>query len=266
MVHNQSKSLENLSGGIYLAPGLETYVGVSRTFISKAPTPYSDCISDLIPFSDYSKTIFDYFYQAKSAYFFTDFVKVILNILFFLTAFDPGMKEIKYDQELCIRYCYQDKLLKNCSCASLVTTYMNVSRYCVTDIETHCENAFNSVYVSSNPDEFCENVCRPECESQQFAYMLSQSKFPTQDYINLHPGDKPLLRLIVNYKDSIYTEIIEAPAVTIELLLGNVGGQMDLFVGLSLLTFVEIFELIFEIIVSYFRIKMHKNKQQVNAD
>ncbi len=183
-----------------MAPGLETYIAVSRTFISKQPAPYSDCLNnDFESFSAYSETIFDFF---------------------------NGLNATEYDQDLCINLCYQDKLIKKCNCASLIINKLNGARYCENETEIACEEDFDTDFVSSDPDDFCEGVCKPECEGQKFDYSISLAKFPTQDYINLHPSEKPIMRFILDYADSTYTVVSQEPDVTFEILLGDIGGQI----------------------------------------
>ncbi len=228
LVHNQSKPMQNLDGGIFVAPGLETYIAISRTFISKQPEPYSNCLASLVPFSNYSRTIFNYF--------------SIFNVT-------------DYDQEFCTHLCHQDKLIKKCNCSSLAITTLNGTRYCENDDEKECEKNFDALFTSSNPEDFCENVCRPQCESQMFDYSTSSSKFPTQDYINSNPTKKPMLRFILNYKDNTYTQVSENPTFTFEMLLAEVGGQIDLFIGISFLSVLEVLELLVEMTVFYLRLK-----------
>jgi hypothetical protein len=233
LVHNQSRPLMSLTGGIYLAAGLETGIAVSRTFITKQPAPFSNCLSDMIPFSSYSEKIFNYFQK--------------FNVT-------------KYDQEVCINFCYQDKLIENCHCASLITETLNDTKYCANKSERECEKNLTTSFATSNTDDFCDNVCRPECTTQKFDYSISLSKFPTQDYTNLHPDQKPPLRFIVDYKDNIYTEVIESPKVTFEKLLGDIGGQMSLFIGISFLSFLEVLELLIEIAVLFYQHKTKKSQ------
>jgi amiloride-sensitive sodium channel subunit alpha len=222
MVHNQTKSIQSLEGGIFVAPGTQTYVAVSKTVVSKQPKPYSNCISDMIPFSDYSATIFAYFASINST---------------------------SYYQDLCINLCYQDKLISSCSCASITIPTFNNTRYCETTDEMKCSNDFDSNFFSSNPDEFCEDVCRPACESDYFDLSVSFAKYPTQNYINSHRYQNVSMQLRVDFKDSSFTHISESPELTFELLLGDIGGQMHLFIGLSFLTMLELVELFFEVVI-----------------
>jgi uncharacterized membrane protein len=47
-----------------------------------------------------------------------------------------------------------------------------------------------------------------------------------------------------------YTSMVESPSFTGQSLLANVGGYFGLCLGLSLLSLVEIIELIFKIIIT----------------
>ncbi len=223
-----------------MSPGLQTFVSISRTFISRQPAPYSDCIANLVPFSDYSRKIFNYFDQFEVE---------------------------EYDQELCIKFCYQDKLIEKCSCADLSTmTTLNDCRYCGSNSDDYCISQLLATFLSTSPDVFCENVCRPKCEAQRFDYFISQSKYPSQDFLDLHPTfSNNTLTVVVNYKDNTYTQIRESPAETFEKLLGDVGGQINLFVGLSFLTVLEIFELGFHIMLLVYRAKFKKNNEISNT-
>ncbi len=223
LVHNQSNVIQSLEGGIYVPPGVLTYVAISKTVVSKKPAPYSNCIPDMIPFSDYSSTIFAYFANINSSV---------------------------YNQGLCISFCYQDKLIASCNCASVIVPTLNNTRYCETTNEMSCLTSFDSYFYSNSPDELCEDVCRPACEYDVFDVTMSSAKYPTQNYINTHPYENASLQLRVDFKDNTFTRITESPEFTFEMLLGDVGGQMHLFIGLSFLTMVEFVELACELLIS----------------
>ncbi len=157
VVQNQTWSNDkSLFGGINVSPGSETYIGVSRKFISKQPAPYSNCLSDLKPFSAYSEKIFAYFSKLGVDY---------------------------YDQQLCIDLCYQDKLISTCTCIGLVTdsTPFGNTTFCDTKSLTR-ERQFDTVFTSSDPILICENACQPQCETQTFTYSRSASKYPSSFY------------------------------------------------------------------------------------
>lgn len=60
---------------------------------------------------------------------------------------------------------------------------------------------------------------------------------------------KNMLAVKIFYEDLSYTYIEETPVWTELTLISSFGGQLGLFVGISLLSFVEIFELIIKVII-----------------
>lgn len=96
---------------------------------------------------------------------------------------------------------------------------------------------------------------------------MSQSAFPTEWYYNMsissdyNPEISERIAKIksytearnyylsfhIYYSDLSYTFIEEGPYWDLFLLLSNIGGNLGLFVGMSFLSFVEIFELIFQL-------------------
>jgi len=60
---------------------------------------------------------------------------------------------------------------------------------------------------------------------------------------------KNIVFINVFYDDLTTTFVKEIPEVNGDQLLGNIGGNLALFAGMSALSFVEIFELIIEIIL-----------------
>ncbi len=235
LVHNQTKSLISLANGVHIAPNFETYIGVSRTWRHKEKHPYSDCLSDLTPFSNYSQRLFDYF-----AHF---------NVT-------------QYDQDLCIDLCYQDNLIKRCNCCSLLTSRLLNAGYCVSDTELACENNFKILFTTQNTNKFCRNVCRNQCTRQIFTYATSLAKYPTYSKDQtLDDRARENLRFIVNYSRKIYTSTTENPAVTFDTLIGSIGGQLGFFIGMSLVSVLEVFELLTELLMLFYRIKIQRPVQ-----
>ena len=55
----------------------------------------------------------------------------------------------------------------------------------------------------------------------------------------------------------------EVAAMTVVALVGNLGGQFGLFLGVSLLSVIEILELFFEFGIIIYNIKANKAKKSV---
>jgi uncharacterized membrane protein len=57
------------------------------------------------------------------------------------------------------------------------------------------------------------------------------------------------LGVSVFYKELFYNEITQSQTITIEVMFSFIGGNMGLFIGMSLLSVVELIELFFNLIV-----------------
>ena len=259
VINYKTESPITLENGIKVATGLETYVGVSRTFKTKQPSPYSDCIQSLEPFSNYSMTLFGYFAQ--------------FNIT-------------KYDQELCFSFCYQDLLLSQCGCCSQLTPNFENTTYCVYEADFECETNFTRMFVSSDTNKLCGYVCREQCESQKFTFTTHLARYPSQSYVNFLKlyddkkegrrwfpnttdvnqlndfAEQSMLRLIVNYDSHSYTTITELPAISLDVLVSGIGGNLGLFLGISLLSIVELLEFALDLFTLAFNHWFKKDQVQ----
>lgn len=100
--------------------------------------------------------------------------------------------------------------------------------------------------------------CPVACESVDFSAQLSYSRYPANTYGDLlakernmtgtvyenrqHLRDN-LLELKIYFESLTYSEVKQVPSYDLFSLLGDVGGQIGLFLGASLLTIVEYLDL-----------------------
>ena len=105
-----------------------------------------------------------------------------------------------------------------------------------------------------------------ECDYFDYDVQVSQSAYPTEWYYNntldpkyatynrrskinsYHEARNYYLSFNIYYDQLAYQLIEEDPFWDIVLLLSNFGGSLGLFVGMSILTFVELIELAFQLI------------------
>jgi hypothetical protein len=66
---------------------------------------------------------------------------------------------------------------------------------------------------------------------------------------NVEEARKSFLMVNIFYKEIAYTYISESPKWNIVSLLSNFGGQLGLFIGMSLLSFLEFFDLFIQTII-----------------
>ena len=242
-VHNQSSVPFTLNSGISLQPGTETYVGIRRQLTNKLGTPYSNCLQDLSSSPNtYAHILFSYFRD--------------LNVTY-------------YDQNFCFKICFQDKLIENCSCCDISTPSIRNATFCETESELKCYNEYKDFFSKTNLNTLCDNACPNQCQTIDYNLALSTAAFPTISYAkNLQTSDNTyynfpqyttdtelmdfcrqgFLKFIINYDHLYYTLIDESPALNSNDLLGNLGGQLGLFIGISFLSLVELIELIVELV------------------
>lgn len=239
VVHNQTSLPMYLEEGVFVPTGSETNIALSKTVIQKLSKPYSNCVKNAT-----DRTLFDSVY--------------------FRNTIDSGGS---YSQNWCIRNCSIENILQenriNCD-------KLNISLYSERQI---CLNNFEN--ITKNYD-FCSRQCPVECESSFFNLVKSKANFPSYRY-NLKLLSDESFRSKFPYqdisaeqvKDSILSfnvyfsrntiEIIqEKPEMNFGTLLGNLGGQLGLFLGISILTFAEIFEILFEMAFIFFGNQLKK--------
>ncbi len=142
-------------------------------------------------------------------------------------------------------------------------------------------NNFNDFFSKSDLNSFRENACPSQCQSIEYKLGLSTSSFPTLSYaksiqashlnFNKFPSEindielieffnKGFLKVIVSYDNLYYSSVDEVSAMTLNDLLGNLGGRLELFIGIGSLSLVELKELI----VTLTMIVYYQRKGKIN--
>ncbi len=71
------------------------------------------------------------------------------------------------------------------------------------------------------------------------------------------------LKLIVNYESLYYTSIDDNQAMSSNDLFGAIGGQLGLFAGLSVLSFLELIELFISMCIIFYSLSRNQNNKDV---
>ena len=172
-----------------------------------------------------------------------------------------------YAQDSCLLYCFQHFNLQKCGCAAQWVNYQIDGSYpkCLTQEQGKCSHSF---YIDEfNIGDFitknCLDKCPFECNSHRFDKYQSISAFPDPVGEEKRLKENPLLvshysnqsdfkmNLLANVvKVSIYydtsmpfIEIQEEAKITSGSLLASIGGYFHLFLGMSILSFVELFDI-----------------------
>jgi hypothetical protein len=217
---------------IPLSPGFETSILLDRKVEKRLKKPYSKC--ELEADSD--------------DYYDSEFVTILKN------------NGIKYSLKYCVSLCYQKYLVSNCNCTDIeeISFFENVDT-CKSALEV---NHMLKVYNKFIDDYYreCLLQCPIECDKNEFIFTQTYSKmFSVRNNLKLLNFFKnktitpetirnSLVKLKINYNSFSYTKMTESPAKNVVSLVSDIGGIMGLFLGMSLLSIVEIFEITIEMI------------------
>ena len=229
---HDSKHKPIISNGIQILAGTNVNIGMKKTLTHKSPYPYSDC-KDLSSFS-------------------SDFYDI-------LTKSNKSYRQID-----CFDLLLQKQIINKCSCYDLQYSQLYNATPCLSYTQLTCaEMVYMDFWKNTRTDSY-SSECPLECDSIQFDFTYSTSDFdptglytyfknkktPTED--ELAEFKKQIFSANIYFSELKYTEITQTPAMNIIDLFANIGGTLGLFVGISVLSFIEIIEFIMEVIIIYF--------------
>ncbi|GFR91625.1 acid-sensing ion channel 4 [Elysia marginata] len=241
VIHDNGEVPFPEDGGLIAGPGLYTTIGIRKSKIKRLPDPYGNCIQELDT-NNNQKNLF-----AKSGF--------------------------KYSLNACLKSCFQVHIYKACNCcdsslpcdsdslqsgAGRTATGGSIEYCNVTSEESgRCLNKTAHYFAGNKLG--CAKFCPPPCEESTFSKSVSIGKWPTRNYLALVMYNRGIQSNIEDYIayagvtmlkvdiyfDSLSLEKVESqPAYSWNKLLGDIGGQLGLMLGFSILTAVEILELL----------------------
>uniref|UniRef100_A0A8C2KTC5 Acid-sensing ion channel 1C n=1 Tax=Cyprinus carpio TaxID=7962 RepID=A0A8C2KTC5_CYPCA len=210
-IHSQDEPpfIDQLGFGV--APGFQTFVSCQQQLLQYLPPPWGDCRSE----------------PMDSEYFST------------------------YSITACRIDCETRYLLENCNCR--MVHMPGTSTVCTPEQYKDCADPALDFLVEKDND-YC--VCETPCNMTRYGKELSMVKIPskasakylakkfnkTEQYI----ADN-ILVLDIFFEALNYEKIEQKKAYEVAGLLGDIGGQMGLFIGASVLTILEIFDYLYEV-------------------
>lgn len=116
-------------------------------------------------------------------------------------------------------------------------------------------------------NEACPDACPLECDSSKFLISSSVLDFPSKVYANVLKNDwriqarfnnrknvsqdelkRSILAINIFYDDLSYKRYSQLEKWLIIDLISNIGGTLGLFLGMSFLSFVELIDLIVQLL------------------
>ncbi|XP_056614172.1 acid-sensing ion channel 1B isoform X3 [Triplophysa dalaica] len=210
--------------GFGVAPGFQTFVSCQEQRLTFLPPPWGDCKSSAMDSDFYSS----------------------------------------YSITACRIDCETRYLVENCNCR--MVHMPGDAPYCTPEQYKECADPALDFLVERD-NTYC--VCETPCNSTRYSKELSFVKIPskasakylakkynkTEQYI----ADN-ILVLDIFFEALNYETIEQKAAYELAGLLGDIGGQMGLFIGASILTVLELFDYLYEVIK--FKFCRCKNKKQ----
>ncbi|XP_071104046.1 acid-sensing ion channel 5-like [Haliotis cracherodii] len=153
-----------------------------------------------------------------------------------------------YSKEACEKECFFDYVIKVCGCRHFL--HPGNETLCSMDRLAVCYRAAEAKYYRGNGDRDVEKapcVCPLPCTETHYAAAATCTKFRATDFFEsiVHDLGADVVTLHFFFPDPVVTTIEQVPIYTLQGLLGSIGGQVGLFMGFSLITVAEMFELIF---------------------
>ena len=126
----------------------------------------------------------------------------------------------------------------------------------------HSKKAIVKKFRKKDQIEKCSEYCPLECESINYKInnyfettpdsgnisFTTKSNYYFHNFSTYDQVNKHFIVLYVYYKSLGYKMILENPKTEMFNFISNIGGILGLFLGISFLSFIEIFEIIYEVI------------------
>ena len=233
--------------GNLVSSGFTTNIAVEREFKSILPKPYSNCEID---------TNTKKFIQGLDLY----------NLI--------SESKYVYTQQFCFLQCYQQFIIRkyNCSTARFFSIINATNCNQQEDFLIRLSNDdFTSNFINKN----CFSQCPLECDEIIYKTSISFSQMSDNDYyvqsiqlkpnltldfinrtLNSQTAKESIVKVNIFYQSLSYTLTTETPKLDGISLLGEIGGHLGLFLGISVFSLCEIIEAGIEI---FFTLKKRRS-------
>uniref|UniRef100_A0A915HXN1 Uncharacterized protein n=1 Tax=Romanomermis culicivorax TaxID=13658 RepID=A0A915HXN1_ROMCU len=153
-----------------------------------------------------------------------------------------------YSSTLCQLDCFVQQVTAQCNCLLstekrfIKTNYLSKMDFCSSLESIHCILP----NVTNNPDSIdaindCRSRCHVQCDSWRYKMNPSTTSLNPSAF-----GDFPgipiadLLQIDLSFKTLEYSEFIQSYQITVDTFIGNLGGQITLWIGGSMITLVNV--------------------------
>ncbi|XP_042723138.1 amiloride-sensitive sodium channel subunit alpha [Lagopus leucura] len=230
MVHDQNEPAFMDDGGFNVRPGIETSISMRKEMTERLGGSYSDCTEDG---SD---------------------VPV------------QNLYSSRYTEQVCIRSCFQLNMVERCSCAYYFYPLPDGAEYCDYTKHTAWGYCYYKLLAEFKADVLgCFQKCRKPCKMTEYQLSAGYSRWPSavsedwvfyvlsqQNKYNITSKRNGVAKVNIFFEEWNYKTNGETPAFTVVTLLSQLGNQWSLWFGSSVLSVMELAELILDFIVITF--------------
>ncbi|CAO4360202.1 unnamed protein product [Caenorhabditis nigoni] len=188
-----------------------------------------------------------------------------------------------YTVEACFRSCMQEKIIATCGCyypayshAPNTTQFVSCDNGVQTLTNLNCVDQINSA-DSTEFDVLTDCDCPQPCEVDSYGVTVSTAQWPSDSYTptECNPGGPSgpwdasgescldwykanTILIEIYYERMNFQVLTESPAYTFVNFISDVGGQVGLFLGMSIISVIEYVVLIFLV---FFYCCTHKSRK-----
>ena len=192
-----------------------------------------------------------------------------------------------YARETCLLFCYQHLTTQRCNCSNYWIGYQPPGyEFCFGEGKTCADNFYTTMF---NEDTFvfdnCIAKCPLECHHNVFRNYQASFAYPDPLYVNTtlktntvlmekYSNDTDftinlasnMVQFEIFYDMLSYINVEEEPTITWEILMATLGGHLHLFLGMSLVSLIELIELAISLLLLlYFRVKKNLKVNSQNT-
>ncbi|KGL75803.1 Amiloride-sensitive sodium channel subunit alpha, partial [Tinamus guttatus] len=223
--HNQTPFLEH--EGFDVRPGIATTIGIQQDEVNRLGGNYGTCTANG---NDVNVTL---------------------------------LYNNSYTLQACLHSCFQHIMVRKCGCGYYYYPLPPGAEYCDYNKHPAWGHCFYQLYSRlRNHHLNCFDQCPKPCRESLYKVSAGTAKWPSvksQDWVrqalrhqngyNSTSNRKDIAKVTIFYQQLNYKSVNESPLLSVNLLLSSMGSQWSLWFGSSVLSVVEMFELLIDMLV-----------------
>lgn len=181
----------------------------------------------------------------------------------------------RYTEQVCIRSCFQSNMVTRCGCGHYFYPLPPGAVYC--DYNKHVGWGYCYYKLQAEFKVDCFSKCRKPCKVTEYQLSAGYSRWPSakseawvfhmlsrQNKYNIKSKRTGIAKVNIFFEEWHHKSNGESPAFTVVTLLSQLGNQWSLWFGSSVLSVIELAELILDFIaitclLAFQRLYLHKS-------